>query len=648
VLGKDEHGVDRVDSAQIEPPTREYMVTQVLQRIRRETGVFWFSGLDKAVLRAVHAMFDYYELKGGKYAFKDLLNTKTDTSNNQESPLATLRKHLAAIFPANFEREINSAIALDSVQQAEYKELVRRQTQAGQRGAKSSQVVPMSKVGGTVRQKKDGLPAVPERLRLEVLDFDLLKKPLTLTETLFEGLIMDTVAAGHIECPSDGDVARCRQVLADYWKLSHNDQGDFHQLQTFLSHFGSLYPTHKLLLDSATNKKLLKQLPGRARLLPQAVFTGVVCSFYEPSGFSHQNEGTKCDVFVFTDSIWFFRAKKSTLEKLNKAHYRCRSGEQHFLLLREDVAAVQEIGSGKKAKLVVESGAHSYVHTFKADEEQMDTFVESFYIWLSPINFSGSGRGDEDAAQDDASKGTTVDEVEDIPADGEENSLVVPELLNPQTTYECALRRHQVVQYFISGQEYFRAAAEAMLAAQESIYISASAIAPELYLVRDGGVLQEFRLDIILQRKARAGVAVRIVLAKTKFVEYVSTRLELLHENVEVVLRGPDRIGSTWSLHQNAVVIDSTVSFVGGIPFEAGQCERVRDPPDDDAMAGNSDLLLGHTPYRYPLSDTTEWAFPGSSYAQPFGNRWDAPRPFGRMAFLFARHLFRCRSPHMH
>jgi len=100
---------------------------------------------------------------------------------------------------------------------------------------------------------------------------------------------------------------------------------------------------------------------------------------------------------------------------------------------------------------VVESGAHSYVHTFKADEEQMDTFVESFYIWLSPINFSGSGRGDEDAAQDDASKGTTVDEVEDIPADGEENSLVVPELLNPQTTYECALRRHQVVQYFISG-----------------------------------------------------------------------------------------------------------------------------------------------------------------------------------------------------
>jgi len=210
-----------------------------------------------------------------------------------------------------------------------------------------------------VRQKKDGLPAVPERLRLEVLDFDLLKRPLTLTETLFEGLIMDTVAAGHIECPSDGDVARCRQVLADYWKLSHNDQGDFHQLQTFLSHFGSLYPTHKLLLDSATNKKLLKQLPGRARLLPQAVFTGVVCSFYEPSGFSHQNEGTKCDVFVFTDSIWFFRAKKSTLEKLNKAHYRCRSGEQHFLLLREDIAAVQEIGG---LPAVIKSHQHRHAH----------------------------------------------------------------------------------------------------------------------------------------------------------------------------------------------------------------------------------------------------------------------------------------------
>lgn len=50
-----------------------------------------------------------------------------------------------------------------------------------------------------------------------------------------------------------------------------------------------------------------------------------------------------------------------------------------------------------------------------------------------------------------------------------------------------------------------------MLAAEHTIYISSHFLTPELYLVRDGGVLPEFRLDVILQRKARSGVIVRYV-----------------------------------------------------------------------------------------------------------------------------------------
>ena len=79
-------------------------------------------------------------------------------------------------------------------------------------------------------------------------------------------------------------------------------------------------------------------------------------------------------------------------------------------------------------------------------------------------------------------------------------------------------------------------AADAMLAAQESIYIAAEFLSPELYLARDVGILQEYRLDVLLQRKAREGVLVRVSLAKSKFADFVAGRLELLHENIFVMI----------------------------------------------------------------------------------------------------------------
>ena len=42
-----------------------------------------------------------------------------------------------------------------------------------------------------------------------------------------------------------------------------------------------------------------------------------------------------------------------------------------------------------------------------------------------------------------------------------------------------------------AGQDYYKAVARAMLAAQETIFISSEMISPEMYLIREGGVLQE-------------------------------------------------------------------------------------------------------------------------------------------------------------
>ena len=52
----------------------------------------------------------------------------------------------------------------------------------------------------------------------------------------------------------------------------------------------------------------------------------------------------KCDVFLFTDFVLFLRAKSGTAAKVEKKHHRYHSGEQTFLLLREDVGRVEEKG----------------------------------------------------------------------------------------------------------------------------------------------------------------------------------------------------------------------------------------------------------------------------------------------------------------
>ncbi len=50
----------------------------------------------------------------------------------------------------------------------------------------------------------------------------------------------------------------------------------------------------------------------------------------------------KCDVFVFTDCVLFFRTNHSAVA--DERRYRYRAGDQIFLLLREDVGLVEEQG----------------------------------------------------------------------------------------------------------------------------------------------------------------------------------------------------------------------------------------------------------------------------------------------------------------
>ena len=117
-----------------------------------------------------------------------------------------------------------------------------------------------------------------------------------------------------------------------------------------------------------------------------------------------------------------------------------------------------------------------------------------------------------------------------------------------------------------------------------------------------------------------------------RYTDYIGGRFELLHENVIVTIVENDRPGQSWTAHQNQVVVDSTVAFVGGISLFFGQFERLVDTPMSHLNAPNkcgkqSDPLpapaeqrpfqQGQSQFQYPLSDVAERFFPGSSYVNP-------------------------------
>ena len=63
-------------------------------------------------------------------------------------------------------------------------------------------------------------------------------------------------------------------------------------------------------------------------------------------------------------------------------------------------------------------------------------------------------------------------------------------------------RKDQVAKYFIDGQDYMSAVADAILQAQEEIYIADWWLSPEIYLKRGSEFHENMRLDRLLKKKA--------------------------------------------------------------------------------------------------------------------------------------------------
>ncbi|KAL8280164.1 hypothetical protein RQP46_007494 [Phenoliferia psychrophenolica] len=135
------------------------------------------------------------------------------------------------------------------------------------------------------------------------------------------------------------------------------------------------------------------------------------------------------------------------------------------------------------------------------------------------------------------------------------------------------IRLNASAQWLIDGRDYFWSLSRAIMLAKTKIYIHDWWLSPELYL-------HKWRLDKLLQRKAREGVQIFVIVYKEVSNDftpvdsnYTKTRLRALHKNIHIQ-RSPSHTSTgtlLWSHHEKMCVIDETIGFMGGLDLCFGR-----------------------------------------------------------------------------
>lgn len=157
------------------------------------------------------------------------------------------------------------------------------------------------------------------------------------------------------------------------------------------------------------------------------------------------------------------------------------------------------------------------------------------------------------------------------------------------------VRTDSIARWFVDGDIYFEAVADNLEAASEEIFITDWWLSPELYLKRMDHDRNNWRLDVVLERKAKAGVKVFILLYKEIALalginSYYSKHKLMECENIKV-LRHPDHIPGgvyLWAHHEKLVVIDQKVAFLGGFDLCYGRWDGQDHRLDDLGSTANN------------------------------------------------------------
>ncbi|KAG1884901.1 phospholipase D [Suillus subluteus] len=170
------------------------------------------------------------------------------------------------------------------------------------------------------------------------------------------------------------------------------------------------------------------------------------------------------------------------------------------------------------------------------------------------------------------------------------------------------VRLNVAAQWLVDGRDYMWNLSRAILMAKETIYIHDWWLSPELQLRRPNK--PRYRLDHLLERKAKEGVKIHIILYQEVSnrttptdSNYAKQRLMSLHPNI-MVQRSPSHFQTGtfyWAHHEKLCVIDETIVFMGGIDLCFGRWDTPQHVIIDDVELS---------------TDKTE-IWPGKDYSNP-------------------------------
>ena len=180
------------------------------------------------------------------------------------------------------------------------------------------------------------------------------------------------------------------------------------------------------------------------------------------------------------------------------------------------------------------------------------------------------------------------------------------------------IRQNVFAQWLVDGRDYMWNVSRAISMARDVIYIHDWWLSPELYLRRPGAISKKWRLDRLLQKKAREGVKVFVIMYRNINSaipidsEYSKFSLLDLHHNV-FVQRSPNQIRQGtffWAHHEKLVIVDHMIAFLGGIDLCFGRWDTPQHTVADDKLTGfeNSEM---------PKDADHCQLWPGKDYSNP-------------------------------
>ncbi|XP_066219404.1 phospholipase D2 isoform X2 [Saccopteryx leptura] len=189
---------------------------------------------------------------------------------------------------------------------------------------------------------------------------------------------------------------------------------------------------------------------------------------------------------------------------------------------------------------------------------------------------------------------------------------------------------------FVNGAGYFAAVADAILRAQEEIFITDWWLSPEIYLMRPA-CSDDWRLDIMLKKKAEEGVRVSVLLFKEVELAlsinsgYSKRTLMLLHPNIKV-MRHPDHM-TLWAHHEKLLVVDQVVAFLGGLDLAYGRWDdlhyRLTDLGDSSESAASQPPTPCSDSPDIPDISHNQFFWLGKDYSNLITKDWtQLDRPF--------------------